>query len=155
MSNDNRCIACGSIIPEGRQICPLCEAGRDDRMKQLTMEELKLMAGKPAYCKEEDLFGIIKVETMGKYRNKPFFVAVQHNDGVAVNLELDIQKRKLHIYKMQWARDIPKEPISHQMGYGDFVMVCPHCKEAAIVNAFKRNPSYYPYCPWCGQKLKE
>lgn len=27
MSNDNRCVACGRIIPEGRQICPLCEAG--------------------------------------------------------------------------------------------------------------------------------
>ena len=66
MSNDNRCVVCGRIIPEGRQICPLCEAGGDDKMKQLTI-----------------------------------------------------------------------------------------CKEAAIVNVFKRNPSYYPYCPWCGQKLKE
>ena len=23
--NDNRCIYCGEIIPEGRQICPTCE----------------------------------------------------------------------------------------------------------------------------------
>lgn len=154
MSNDNRCVACGRIIPEGRQICPLCEAGGDDKMKQLTIEEMRLMAGQPVYCKEEDIFGIIKIEEKGAWKNKPFLVAVWHEHGVAMNMELDIQKRGLHIYKVQSARDIPKEPISHQMGYGDFVMVCPHCKEAAIVNVFKRNPSYYPYCPWCGQKLK-
>lgn len=23
--NDNRCLFCGTIIPEGRQLCPLCE----------------------------------------------------------------------------------------------------------------------------------
>lgn len=23
---DNRCISCGAIIPEGRQVCPNCEA---------------------------------------------------------------------------------------------------------------------------------
>ena len=22
---DNRCIKCGEIIPEGRQVCPICE----------------------------------------------------------------------------------------------------------------------------------
>ena len=24
---EERCIICGSIIPEGRQVCPLCERG--------------------------------------------------------------------------------------------------------------------------------
>ena len=24
---DNRCIVCGEIIPEGLQVCPICEAG--------------------------------------------------------------------------------------------------------------------------------
>lgn len=23
--NDNRCVCCGAIIPEGRQVCPVCE----------------------------------------------------------------------------------------------------------------------------------
>lgn len=23
--NDNRCVCCGRIIPEGRQVCPVCE----------------------------------------------------------------------------------------------------------------------------------
>ena len=26
---ENRCIVCGEIIPEGRQICPNCEKERD------------------------------------------------------------------------------------------------------------------------------
>ena len=26
MSNVDRCICCGEIIPEGRQICPICES---------------------------------------------------------------------------------------------------------------------------------
>ena len=25
MMNDNRCVCCGRIIPEGRQVCPICE----------------------------------------------------------------------------------------------------------------------------------
>ena len=24
----NRCVCCGDIIPEGRQVCPACEAGQ-------------------------------------------------------------------------------------------------------------------------------
>jgi len=24
---EERCVACGAIIPEGRQICPMCEKG--------------------------------------------------------------------------------------------------------------------------------
>ena len=26
---ENRCVICGEIIPEGRQVCPACEAGED------------------------------------------------------------------------------------------------------------------------------
>ena len=25
---ENRCIVCGEIIPEGREVCPNCEAGQ-------------------------------------------------------------------------------------------------------------------------------
>ncbi len=27
---DNRCVCCGAIIPEGRQVCPKCERGERD-----------------------------------------------------------------------------------------------------------------------------
>ena len=25
--SENRCVICGDIIPEGRQVCPTCESG--------------------------------------------------------------------------------------------------------------------------------
>jgi hypothetical protein len=28
---DNKCIVCGEVIPEGRQVCPKCEADRNAR----------------------------------------------------------------------------------------------------------------------------
>lgn len=30
---DNTCICCGSIIPEGRMVCPMCEAGAERKSK--------------------------------------------------------------------------------------------------------------------------
>lgn len=30
---ENRCVMCGEIIPEGRQVCPCCEKGYLDRNK--------------------------------------------------------------------------------------------------------------------------
>ena len=33
-TTDNKCVACGGIIPEGRQVCPGCEGGgRDGKIK--------------------------------------------------------------------------------------------------------------------------
>ena len=26
--NAEHCVCCGAVVPEGREICPLCEAGR-------------------------------------------------------------------------------------------------------------------------------
>lgn len=31
---ENRCIICGAIIPEGRQICPNCEKGKPQKREQ-------------------------------------------------------------------------------------------------------------------------
>ena len=28
---DNRCICCGAVIPEGRMVCPNCEAEWEER----------------------------------------------------------------------------------------------------------------------------
>ena len=39
-------------------------------------------------------------------------------------------------------------------GFGNRVWVCPNCENAAIVNPYRRGKEIYPYCPWCGQKLK-
>lgn len=26
LKKENRCVCCGEVIPEGRQVCPICEA---------------------------------------------------------------------------------------------------------------------------------
>lgn len=30
MPDADRCVCCGEIIPEGRQVCPQCEGGAED-----------------------------------------------------------------------------------------------------------------------------
>lgn len=40
-------------------------------------------------------------------------------------------------------------------GIGDQTLACPNCGQSAIVNPFRKDREIYPYCPWCGQKLKE
>lgn len=31
---ENTCICCGAIIPEGRMVCPICEAGGEQENEQ-------------------------------------------------------------------------------------------------------------------------
>lgn len=43
---DNTCICCGAIIPEGRMVCPACEAGQtpkrpDTRKHEKTKKKVK------------------------------------------------------------------------------------------------------------------
>lgn len=45
--NDNRCVYCGDIIPEGRMVCPICEhqqikIGRILQSNKATTEEVKM-----------------------------------------------------------------------------------------------------------------
>ena len=159
MSNVNRCIACGEIIPEGRQVCKVCEMranGAITGAKPLKLEEILQMPGVPVYCKEENIYGIIKLEKGRRGKKIPCLVAVYHDIyGNATTIEWDIIKKELQLYAMQASKDIPRSPIAHEMGFGDIGWVCPNCKQGAIVNPYWKNREYYPYCPWCGQKLKE
>lgn len=54
--NENRCVCCDASIPEGRQICPICEKnGNDrpkrniDRIREMTVEELAEFLDKITY----------------------------------------------------------------------------------------------------------
>mgnify|MGYP003299620216 CR=1 FL=1 len=42
---ENRCVCCGEIIPEGRMVCPQCEAKhlRGDLSCQTTVQNVKIM----------------------------------------------------------------------------------------------------------------
>jgi len=38
--NDNRCVYCGEIIPEGRQVCPTCEKIQAETNKAQRFDDL-------------------------------------------------------------------------------------------------------------------
>jgi len=33
--SENRCVCCGSIIPEGQQVCPLCQKEAEEKLAQV------------------------------------------------------------------------------------------------------------------------
>lgn len=68
--------------------------------KPLEPHEFEEMAGKPVYCPSEGVYGVIKYETLGKWAGVPFLVGTQHNNGVAVDFEWNIQERQLKCYKI-------------------------------------------------------
>lgn len=46
-------------------------------------------------------------------------------------------------------------PQNKEIDFGGQTLACPNCGQSAIVNPFRKGREIYPYCPWCGQKLKE
>ena len=58
------------------------------------------MAGKPVYCPELEVYGIVKYETKGRWAGRPFLVGVWHQYGAAVNFEYNILERGLKCYEI-------------------------------------------------------
>ena len=52
--SEDRCIACGDIVPEGRMVCPICEKGKPtaDVVEVIRCRECRW------YSKEQDGWGI-------------------------------------------------------------------------------------------------
>ena len=52
--NENRCVICGDIIPEGRQLCPSCWGKQFDLTAQkknnLCLYALRIVAKRPMKC---------------------------------------------------------------------------------------------------------
>lgn len=69
--------------------------------KPLTEEELRELAGKPVWCEDLQCWGIVKYETAGRWKNKPFLIGAWHSPdyGTATNFEYDIKQRKLTLYR--------------------------------------------------------
>lgn len=42
---EDRCVMCGRIIPEGRQICPICEKGEPKKGKGVKFERIRRITG--------------------------------------------------------------------------------------------------------------
>lgn len=123
-------------------------------MKALTVEELREMAGRPVWCPEEDAYGIVMCDKHGKWAGIPFLHGVWQQDEVGVEFNHNIIGRKLKCYRIEDKKEIPMELVSKIDDCGNGKMVCPSCGEAAVFNPFRSPAETYPYCPWCGQKLK-
>lgn len=126
-------------------------------MDKLTLKELRQMSGQPVWCKDLEVYGIIKCESKGRWSGKPFLVGVFYSSeyGVAHNFEYDIQKRKLACYAVINERDIPKKPIDKtkpddtaSLAYENCnIIVCPACGGRLKLKSKGK------YCDKCGQKL--
>ncbi len=51
--NDNRCIYCLEIIPEGRQICPSCEHLYNPNERGINAMTKRNPLGSPIICRSE------------------------------------------------------------------------------------------------------
>lgn len=65
--------------------------------KPLTLEELRKMDGKPAYWLDDDSYGIISVESYGRWADVPFFRGRKNG----VNFEYNIKSRRIEVYAVE------------------------------------------------------
>ena len=108
-TNSGACKANGSYrSTEGIQVtkmrldsCPLVMVDDGKRKnKPLTIEELRQMDGVPVYWAEEKVWGIVKVDSNGQWKDKPFLIGHWHG----TDFERDIERRQLKLYRQK-----PKE----------------------------------------------
>lgn len=125
--------------------------------KPLTTEELRQMPGQPVWCPEEEAYGIVMCDKIGKWAGIPFLHGVWYSDddGVGVEFNHNIIGRKLKCFRVEDKKEIAMPPQNKEIGFGDQTLACPNCGQSAIANPFRKDREIYPYCPWCGQKLKE
>lgn len=123
----------------------------------LTIEELKTMAGLPVWCPEEEAYGIVMCDKIGQWAGIPFLHGVWYSDddGVGVEFNHNIIGRKLKCFRVEDKKEIAMQPHNKEIDFGGQTLACPNCGQSAIVNPFTKDREIYPYCPWCGQKLKE
>ena len=68
--------------------------------KPLTIEELKEMAGQPVWCPDEEAYGIVMCDNIGQWAGVPFLHGVWYHDGIGVEFDYNIIKRKLKCYRV-------------------------------------------------------
>lgn len=78
-----------------------CARQEQERNASLTLDELREMDGEPVWCDELKCYGIIKVDTIGRWANVPFLIGMwrSSNCGSSVNFEYDIESRELTLYR--------------------------------------------------------
>lgn len=120
----------------------------------LTIEELKTMAGLPVWCPDEEAYGIVVCDSKGRYAGVPFLHGVWYFDGIGTEFEHNIIERKLKCFRIEGKKELAMPLKTKVDVFGSRLMVCPNCESTAVVKPSRKVFELYPYCPWCGQKLK-
>lgn len=60
---EDRCVCCGDVIQEGRQVCPKCERMAGMAMKGDTIKIIE-MSGEPNYCGRVGV--VTHIDSMGQ-----------------------------------------------------------------------------------------
>ena len=96
-------------------------------------------------------------DKIGQWAGIPFLHGVwySNDDGVGVEFNHNIIERKLKCFRVEDRKEIAMPLQNKEIGFGDRTLACPNCGQSAIANPFRKDREIYPYCPWCGQKLKE
>ena len=63
----------------------------------LTLKELRLMEGRPAWCAELECWGIVTVDSAGRWAGIPFFLGRWKE----TKFNYDIQNRGLTLYRKE------------------------------------------------------
>lgn len=82
-------------------LAALHEKAERENPAPLTPEQIRQMRGKPVWCPEAEAYGIIAMDKIGAWADKPFlkFFWLQHEDDpCGVSCEWDIEERGLTIY---------------------------------------------------------
>lgn len=90
----------------------------------------------------------------GRYAGVPFLYGVWHHDGIGTKFEYNIIGRKLKCFKIEDKKEFAMPLKTKVDAFGNRLMVCPNCESTAVVKPSRKVFELYPYCPWCGQKLK-
>ena len=81
----------------------------------LTIEELKEMAGHPVWCPDEEAYGVIMCDSIGKWAGIPFMHGVWYHDGICVEFNHNIIERKLKCYRVISEKAETNMPIAYDV----------------------------------------
>ena len=124
----------GTPIVKGRFVPESDERSMSSIKRELlTLDQLRKMDGKPAYWLEDESYGIISVDSNGKWAGIPFFRGRKNG----VNFEYDIESRGMEIYA-----------IEHTGIDRDKWEQCMWCETNKLIMGDK-------YCSECGRPLTE
>lgn len=125
--------------------------------KPLTLEELRKMDGKPAYWFDDDSYGIISVDSSGRWAGVPFFRGRKNG----VNFEYNIKSRRIEVYATELPRlDRSAWEKCSACKTEKIIIHVPAFKAMAVFNHHMDHGAFdltlhLNFCPYCGRPLTD